>query len=124
LENVFGQIATAMIQIIRSSNLDWPSQDDLLTQLSSFHVAVAGVVRRQDKRRGSGLLSAEIRLKTELKQVVRSGIVKFPNSRRGSKPHPFSAAFQAPVPFWRFAIRGDFLRAKEGPNGLRSEFAE
>jgi hypothetical protein len=36
LENVFGRIATAMVQIIRSSNLHRPSQDDLLTQLRLF----------------------------------------------------------------------------------------
>jgi hypothetical protein len=54
LEDGFGRIATAMVQIIRRSTLDQPSQDDLLSQLSSFRVVVESVARRQDKRLANG----------------------------------------------------------------------
>jgi hypothetical protein len=38
-------------------------------------------------------------LKPDLEKVMRWGSSIFPHGRRGSKPHPFSAAFPVPVPF-------------------------
>ena len=58
-----------MVQIIRTSNLDRTSQDDLLTRLSSFHVEVGKVARRQGKRNNSARNAGIVRVGSVLATV-------------------------------------------------------